>query len=313
MRAWQYWMAVVVIASCDSGPSTEVCSGGEDEDQDTLIDCDDDDCWVASGSCSEACDTVFDEDGDGMDGCEDPDCWIEGGICPEECDEEGDEDGDGAAECADSDCWVAPSRCDEVCDAGGNDEDGDGAVDCDDDDCWRPDSGCSELCEGGNDEDGDGTVDCDDSDCDTAMVCIPTFLRDTQPILLEHCAGYMGMCHTDLMPLGGLSFDSYDDMTLPSLYCNGMNKAQCSLFRILEPTMPMDCLGCVPQPDIDVIQEWVDAGDPRRHAAVNGSPPAALGPDHHSLNGAAGPDGCEGSDDSDTRGRVAFRRYQLGC
>jgi hypothetical protein len=246
--------------ACDASPSAEECSSGTDEDQDGLIGCADDDCWVPGGICAEVCDTIFDEDGDGRDGCEDPDCWLAGGVCEEECAEEGDQDGDGLVGCDDPDCWPG-GACDEQCGTG-NDEDGDGFVDCGDDDCWIQSAGCLEVCFDGNDEDGDGLVDCDDDDCDGEVVCIPTFASELQPVFLEHCSGDLGMCHSDTTALGGLSFDSYDTLILPSLYCPNLTKAECSLFRILEPSMPQNCFGCVPQADIDLIQEWVDAGFP---------------------------------------------------
>jgi hypothetical protein len=257
------WVGVAGAAfgpsGCDAGPSAEQCRG-DDDDQDGKIDCADDDCWIAGGTCPEVCTTVFDEDGDGFDGCEDPDCWLAGGVCAENCDEAGDEDADGVEGCADPDCWVSAGGCDEVC-GSGNDEDGDGQIDCEDAACWIAGAGCPEICSGADDEDADGDVDCDDVDCADDAACIPTFSQDVQPIFLRHCSGN-GMCHSNTLALGGLNFESYDSVILPSIYCPMMNKAQCALFRIYEPSMPPNCFGCVPQGDIDVIQAWLDAGFP---------------------------------------------------
>lgn len=251
-------VALVWAVSCD-GKSPELCQSGEDEDGDGQSDCADSDCWVAGGLCREVCTSVFDEDGDGFDGCDDPDCWAEGNDCPEDCDTEDDEDADGAVGCADSDCWVASERCPEICDSA-FDEDADGAVSCADSDCWTEEAGCPEICGGGADEDVDGLTDCDDEDCHAEIFCIPTFAADTQPIFLEHCYGAGGACHSDANRLGGLSFESYDDILLPSNYCAGENKGTCTILRILEPSMPEDCLGCVPADQVALIQRWVDGG-----------------------------------------------------
>jgi hypothetical protein len=255
------------VAGCD-GKEPEICTSTEDEDQDGRIGCNDDDCWVQGGVCPEVCDTIFDEDGDGVDGCDDSDCWLAGGPCPEECESDFDEDGDGNVACEDDDCWFEGGPCPEVCPVLGqadpDDEDGDGTTGCDDPDCWLPDGGCAERCDTEFDEDADGAVGCMDDDCLMDPFCVPSFQEDVQPVFLEHCWGQDGACHSDLSNLGGLSFDGYDDMPLPSNYCGSrVTKGACALFRILEPSMPQNCLGCVPQEDIDVIQAWVEGGIPR--------------------------------------------------
>lgn len=56
------------------------CSDGIDNDQDGLLDCEDADCWGATG-CTEDCTTPDDEDQDGWAGCGDADCWGTG-ECP---------------------------------------------------------------------------------------------------------------------------------------------------------------------------------------------------------------------------------------
>ena len=254
-------------AGCGGGKSAEICGTAEDEDQDGRAGCADDDCWVADGICSEICATIYDEDGDGFEGCDDSDCWVPGSECPEICSSESDEDGDGLVACADDDCWVQGGECPERCPPAGEvdeaDEDGDGALGCDDPDCWLPQSGCPERCDSAFDEDADGATSCDDDDCLADPLCVPSFADDVQPIFLEHCWGDGGACHSDLNNLGGLSMDGYADMPLPSNYCgSNVTKGACALFRVLEPSMPADCLGCVPQEDIDVVQAWVDGGIP---------------------------------------------------
>ncbi len=253
-------LAVSLAGSCD-GKSPELCTGNEDEDLDGRIDCEDPDCWVAGGICREDCSTVFDEDGDGADGCDDSDCWTQQALCAEDCDSGEDEDADGAIDCADADCWVAEERCPEVCDSQA-DEDADGAVSCADSDCWLFEDACPEICGGGDDEDLDGTVDCADTDCFDEVFCAPLYGADIRPVFLEHCLGALSACHGDTSRLGGLSVESYGDMQLPSNYCAGESKGVCCLLRILEPSMPENCLGCLPADQVALIARWVDAGTP---------------------------------------------------
>jgi hypothetical protein len=255
------WGLFVAFAVGCEGKSPELCSGGEDEDRDGQIDCADSDCWVPGGPCAENCSTVFDEDGDGADGCEDSDCWLVENDCPEDCDGGEDEDADGAVDCEDSDCWVAEERCPEICDSGA-DEDADGAVDCEDSECWLAENDCPEICGGGDDEDVDGLVDCDDEDCFAEVFCVPLYDPDVRPIFMTHCLGPASDCHSEATRLGGLSVESYDDFLLPANYCPGLTKGECSLFRILEPTMPQNCLGCLSDAEESLVQRWVDGGLP---------------------------------------------------
>jgi hypothetical protein len=257
--AWIVACAMGGVGACAKAP--EACTSGEDEDGDLLVDCVDPDCWVAGGDCPETCSGWHDEDDDARVDCDDPDCWVAGSGCAETCGNGSDEDGDGETDCADADCWILDGGCDEIC-AGGNDEDGDGRVDCEDSDCWVPEAGCAERCEGGDDEDADRTVDCADEDCRLDPVCVPSYETDVRPIFYEHCLGPQASCHSDRVRVGGMSIESYDDMPLPSIYCAGETKGWCSLFRILEPTMPANCLDCLPAAQIDVIQRWVDGGIP---------------------------------------------------
>ena len=239
-----------------SGGCAEACDGDDDRDGDELRGCLDPDCWVSGGVCSEVCDgEMGDEDGDGEAGCGDADCWVPGGGCVEVCGSAGDEDGDSAVDCDDSDCWTSLGDCDERCE-GESDEDGDALVDCQDDDCWLLEGACAEVCEGGHDEDADGLTDCDDEDCLRAESCIPTFAGDAQPIFLANCA----QCHAEGQVFGFLDFSKYDDTQLPSYYCPGMRKGECTVVRINDLTMPQLCLGCVSLPDIEVLTAWIAGG-----------------------------------------------------
>lgn len=64
----------------DSISTEEQCTGGGDEDGDSLVDCDDPDCNL-SASCLpvERCDDTIDNDGDGLTDCADPSCG--GRLC----------------------------------------------------------------------------------------------------------------------------------------------------------------------------------------------------------------------------------------
>ena len=246
------------FGACGPGePPPEVCSSPLDEDGDGVSGCSDPDCWIAGGSCVEACATQFDEDGDGQAACADSDCWVDGGECAEVCDSDEDEDGDGAAGCDDSDCWGATGNCPEVCETD-NDEDGDGNGGCEDSECWVEGGACAEKCTGGNDEDVDGTVDCEDPDCRLDKACAPTFTGEIQALFLQHC----GKCHSGDEPAATLNFELYANMKEPSNYCTGQTRGECALFRILEPSMPQDCPGCVPKADVDQIAYWIEAGMP---------------------------------------------------
>lgn len=272
------WSTVVIVlglgglAVAQPGcASEEVCGSGADEDGDGFVDCFDDDCWQG-GLCPELCTSIFDEDGDGLIGCLDRDCWVADGACEEVCDSSEDEDGDGAMGCDDSDCWVAGGLCSEVC-ATENDEDGDGDAGCLDSDCWVAEAGCQERCDGGNDEDADGSTDCDDPDCAYGceevggevtcsgdLLCAPGYEEDVRPILEEHCLGPTANCHSNMMALGGLSVQRYDDMLLTSIFCPNANKGECALSRIEDGSMPQNCAGCVPATQVDVIRAWLAAG-----------------------------------------------------
>ena len=251
-------MATLVAAAC-GGPDTVVlppedCVTEGDEDLNGLADCDDAACWV-QGFCEEVCDTGWDEDNDGAIACADSDCWVDG-QCPELCESDDDEDGDGATGCEDDECWFSGGPCAEVCDPeASNDEDGDGQADCSDADCWVVDGVCPEVCDGLQDEDGDEVVDCEDPDCEDDVACAPTFWQDVLPIMAEYCDD----CHTSDSN-GELNVLKYDDFPLPSYYCPDMNKGECSLFRIIEPSMPSDCFFCLPQDDITVIEKWLEGG-----------------------------------------------------
>ena len=150
---------------------TEVaCDNLEDDDCDTLVDCDDDDCAndsICSFTCvatgAEICNDLQDNDCDEAFDCQDPDC-AEDPACVTGC----------------------VSTVELVCNDG-EDDDCDGFVDCDDEDCKEalnclgaclptgpePDTpqGCSDTL----DNNCDGFVDCMDSQCaPTASCCSPT-------------------------------------------------------------------------------------------------------------------------------------------
>ncbi len=91
---------------------SEDCEDGEDNDGDTLVDCDDPDCQTFPGCApgSEICDDGIDNDGDEQIDCEDSDCEEHPDCAPpnENCDDGIDNDGDGQVDCDDSDCAAFP-------------------------------------------------------------------------------------------------------------------------------------------------------------------------------------------------------------
>lgn len=252
-------LLVLGLAAACEGDPVEQCFVVGDEDADGLADCLDPDCWRKNGPCKESCGSSNDEDGDGLVDCDDDDCWTEQSGCEERCDSSSDEDGDGRVGCDDGDCWTLENGCQERCQSG-EDEDGDGLVSCEDSDCWTAESGCEERCQGQADEDGDGDVDCADADCLGSLACVPKYEADIKPILVKYCAGES--CHQGDVVSVGLDIDDYETMKLPAIYCSGKSKGWCSWFRIVEPSMPPDCLNCLLDSEIAAIKAWVDGDMP---------------------------------------------------
>ncbi len=139
----------------------EVCSRGEDEDGDGLVDCEDLDCEgracgpgamrCTEGACvclsdvETHCGDEFDGDCDGLVDCDDSDCAASADCTAEsDCSDGIDDDGDGRTDCADVGCHgVGDCEPFEASCGDGIDNDGDGAVDCADADCYL--EGCDEV------------------------------------------------------------------------------------------------------------------------------------------------------------------------
>ncbi|MEM7244400.1 MAG: hypothetical protein AAF533_03600 [Acidobacteriota bacterium] len=153
-------------------PATEpYCGNGIDDDGDTLIDCDDDDCDRTSECAEIDCNDGEDDDGDGLVDCLDDDCAMDLNCLVEmDCCDGIDNDGDGLTDLADDDCFAVPGCPESNC-IDGMDNDMDGLVDCDDPDCATAPV-CGEMeCDDGMDNDMDGAIDCDDSDCAMDPAC----------------------------------------------------------------------------------------------------------------------------------------------
>jgi hypothetical protein len=130
----------------------EVCKGGQDEDWDGYIDCQDSDCQKLAPceSVEKSCGDGLDNDGDSKVDCADPDCAAAGPPCEAKtetkCTDKVDNDGDGWADCADQDCsGVGSCETPETSCKDGFDNDGDGKSDCDDADC-AANAGCTKSC-----------------------------------------------------------------------------------------------------------------------------------------------------------------------
>ncbi len=86
----------------------EICSNGQDDDGDTLVDGLDPDCFGLT--CPpEDCTNGQDDDGNTLIDCDDPDCRNEGVCNPEICDNQLDDDGDELVDCEDPDCAADPA------------------------------------------------------------------------------------------------------------------------------------------------------------------------------------------------------------
>jgi subtilisin-like proprotein convertase family protein len=172
--------AVLYLCLCDGSAGCEVgvaCLDGEDNDGDTLVDCDDPDCGNVAQCIPESeCDDATDNDLDTLTDCADPDC--DGiGTCeqPEaSCFDGIDNDADGILDCSDTDCVGLPLCSAETDCTNGTDDDGDGLTDCLDPGCdgvMGCQLGSETACDDGFDNDGDGATDCDDDECDDLIVC----------------------------------------------------------------------------------------------------------------------------------------------
>jgi hypothetical protein len=183
IAVWLYTGAfAVALGGCSGGVDKEICSNGQDEDEDGLVDCSDGDC-AGYGHCK-------------------PSYCGDGKLNPGEDCEPGDLGGadcaslgfDGGELACKADCTLDPSECTkkplpscgngaldtgEECDGallGGKDCPSlgyiAGTLDCKSD-CTLSAAGCvsAEDCASGQDEDKDGAIDCSDFDCKAAPGC----------------------------------------------------------------------------------------------------------------------------------------------
>jgi cysteine-rich repeat protein len=146
--------------------ASELCANGIDDDEDTLLDCVDPDCFAAT-ECAPAgeanCEDEVDNDTDGAVDCADLDCVGEADCGPETteelCGDVRDNDGDGRVDCADDECEF-------YCDPVG--ECGDGVTqqgeECDEgtENSDAPDAACRPTCQ---------LADCGDAIKDSDEVC----------------------------------------------------------------------------------------------------------------------------------------------
>ena len=102
-----------------------------------------------------------------------------------------------------------------------------------------------------------GTPGSANDSCAPQPPAAPTY-ADVQPIFVANCSG----CHNAGSSGGHSIASSYASAQGPSYYCPGKTKAECTIERILDGSMPLGAPGSVPQADVDTIQAWVDAGTP---------------------------------------------------
>jgi len=161
----------ILLGSCsllvdfkdDKSLTERNCNDGLDNDNDSFIDCQDQDCDTS------------------------PDCTVVNNVINGEiCDNGSDDDDDGAIDCDDSDCANDPycGGLREICNNDIDDDD-DGLIDCKDPDC-QGQIGCENIpgetdCGDGADRDGtagsDGMIDCDDPDCALNPICVDGLIR----------------------------------------------------------------------------------------------------------------------------------------
>ncbi|MEW5852674.1 MAG: proprotein convertase P-domain-containing protein [Myxococcota bacterium] len=169
------------FCTCDGTAGCEfglVCTDNQDNDGDSLLDCDDPDCGQHPFCLPEsACSDRADNDNDGNTDCRDSDCdGVAGCEFGTEltCEDGMDNDADTATDCADTDCSTSAwCRAEANC-GDGTDDDGDGHADCTDYGCNGA-SGCEfgveQTCDDTLDNDADGVTDCADQDCDGVAGC----------------------------------------------------------------------------------------------------------------------------------------------
>ncbi len=157
------------------------CQDGQDNDKDSLIDCDDPDCITLSTRCGQRFPNTF------IHGLE---------VTPVLCHDQIDNDEDGQYDCLDRNCQDVMEACcvreftTELCNDG-LDNDGNGFTDCGDFGCQRglyvDTNLCTERddakCSDGKDNDADKFVDCADSDCATVASCLPKVAKGAEDTL----------------------------------------------------------------------------------------------------------------------------------
>ncbi|MEW5850976.1 MAG: proprotein convertase P-domain-containing protein [Myxococcota bacterium] len=122
----------------------EDCTNGNDDNGDTLVDCQDPLC-DSDPACFEDCDNNTDDNGDTLVDCGDPLCTGDA-ACAEDCTNGTDDNGDTLADCNDPLCTGRPV-CAEDC-TNGSDDNGNSLVDCDDPQC-NGDAACLVTCNAG--------------------------------------------------------------------------------------------------------------------------------------------------------------------
>jgi hypothetical protein len=170
----RFFLALVLIAGCLPTGPIEVCDDGVENDNDTLVDCEDPSCDADPACLEELCDNGSDDNNDGRIDCDDPKCNLADNCRELSCDDAVDNDNDGAFDCADSDCDSTTPCVEQVNCDDNRDNDLDALEDCEDPDC-AADPVCiaAEICNNGLDDNDNGDIDCDEASCANASNCLP--------------------------------------------------------------------------------------------------------------------------------------------
>jgi hypothetical protein len=167
----RFILVLFVVGGCSSVDPGEICDDGQDNNNNSLIDCADLGCAEVAVCLPELCSNGQDDNNNQLLDCQDPQCNNAPNCNPEsDCDNNTDDDLDDQIDCADSDCTT---QCQGETDCDNNiDDNQDGFTDCLDGDCSdSPVCNPETSCDNNIDDDLDGLLDCEDPNCENTTIC----------------------------------------------------------------------------------------------------------------------------------------------